>query len=306
MASTAEQNLITTTDLSKAKVREIDFSLKFEESLKKMIEALGVTRKIKKEAGTMLKTRKATGTLVDPSTIGEGEIIPLSKYTIKEQDWGELKLDKYRKACSIEAIERYGYEQAHDMTSEAMLKDIAKKIRGTFFKQLADGTGLASGKGLQGALAQAWGQLQVLFEDTESTPVYFVNPLDIADYLASAAITTQTVFGMKYIEDFLGLGTVFTNTSVPQGTIYATARENVVMYYVDATSGDIAEAFDFTADPTGYIGVHMNAVYNNLTAEDVAICGVTFFAEMVDGIVVATIEDTTAQAPSEPSDPSEP
>lgn len=47
----------------------------------------------------------------------------------------------------------------------------------------------------------------------------------------------------------------------------------------------------------------MNAVYNNLTAEDVAICGVTFFAEMVDGIVVATIEDTTAQAPSEPSEP---
>lgn len=286
----AEQNLIKTTDLTHAKIREIDFALKFEESLKKLIEALGVTRKIKKEAGTILKTRKATGTLQDGS-VAEGEIIPLSKYTITETPWGELELKKYRKATTIEAIEKYGYDQAHDMTSEAMLKDIAKLIRGQFFDQLADGTGVAAGKGLQGALAQAWGQLQVLFEDTESTPVYFVNPLDIADYLASAAITTQTVFGMKYIEDFLGLGTVFTNSSVPQGTVYATARDNIVMYYVDATSGDIAEAFDFTADPTGYVGVHMNPVYSNLTAEDVAISGVTFFAEMVDGIVVADIEE---------------
>lgn len=287
----AETNLIKTTDLTHAKIREIDFTLKFEENLKKLTEALGVTRKIKKEAGTLLKSRKATGSLVDPSTIGEGEIIPLSKYTITETPWGELTLDKYRKATSIEAIEKYGYDQAHDMTSEAMLKDIAKKIRGNFFDALADGTGVATGKNLQGALAQAWGQLQILFEDTESTPVYFVNPLDIADYLATAAITTQDVFGFKYIEDFLGLGSVFTNSSVPQGTVYATARDNIVLYYIDATSGDIAEAFDFTADPTGYVGVHMDAVYENLTAQDVAVCGVTFFPEMIDGIVVSTISE---------------
>jgi len=283
-----EQNLIKTTDLSQARIREIDFALKFEDNLKKLVEALGVTRKVKKEAGTVLKTLKATGTLQDGS-VAEGEVIPLSKYVVTETAWSELTLAKYRKATTAEAIVKYGYDQSHDMTSEQMLKDIAKGIRTAFFDELADGTGVATGVGLQATLANAWGQLQVLFEDTESTPVYFVNPLDIADYLANANITTQTVFGMKYIEDFLGLGTVFTNSSVPQGTIYATARENVVMYYIGVNGADLGEAFSFTSDPTGYIGVHMDAVYKNLTAEDVAICGIVFFAEKIDGIVVGTI-----------------
>ena len=35
------------------------------------------------------------------------------------------------------------------------------------------------------------------------------------------------IAGSVHKEDFLGLGTVFTNSSVPQGTVYATARENV-------------------------------------------------------------------------------
>lgn len=299
----AEKNLITTTVLNKAKVREIDFALKFEDSLKKLIEALGVTRKVQKEAGTLLKTYKASGTLEDGTKVSEGDVIPLSQYKIDAIPYKEISLAKYRKATTAEAIMKYGYDQAHDMTSEAMLKDIAKIIRADFFDELADGTGVASGANFQATLANAWGQLQVLFEDTESTPVYFVNPLDIADYLASAAITTQTVFGMKYVEDFLGLGTVFTNSSVPKGTIYATARENVVMYYVGVNGADLGEAFDFTADPTGYVGVHMDGVYNNLTVEDVAVCGVVFFAEKLDGIVIGTI-GSTSTTPSTPGETS--
>lgn len=33
--------------------------------------------------------------------------------------------------------------------------------------------------------------------------MYFLNPLDVSEYLATANITTQTAFGMNYIEDFL-------------------------------------------------------------------------------------------------------
>ena len=64
----AEQNLITKSDLVRA--REIEFVNLFGESVKKLVEALGVTRKIPKQAGYTLKSYKATGTLQD-GTVAE-------------------------------------------------------------------------------------------------------------------------------------------------------------------------------------------------------------------------------------------
>lgn len=288
---TPENNLITTEDYTDAQIREIDFVEKFQSNLKKLIEALGITRKVSKEAGTMLKTYKATGTLEDGRNVPEGEIIPLSKYKIVPQNYKEITLKKYRKATTAENIVQYGYKQAVNMTSDKMQKDAANVIKADFFTELATGTGVATGVGLQATLAKAWGVLQTVFEDNEIDSVFFINPLDIADYLASAEISTQTAFGMKYVEDFLGLGTVFMNTNVPQGKIYATAKENLVMYYIPVNGADLGEAFQFTTDDTGYIGIHAGAVYNNLTAEDVVVDGVEFFAEKIDGVVVGTISD---------------
>ena len=45
----AEANLIKSADL--AKVREVEFTYTFGESIKKLMEALGVTRKVAKQAG---------------------------------------------------------------------------------------------------------------------------------------------------------------------------------------------------------------------------------------------------------------
>ena len=64
-----ENNLITTTDMTDAQIRELDFVTRFNYSVAKLIEALGITRKIPKVAGTVLKTYKATGTLEDLSLI---------------------------------------------------------------------------------------------------------------------------------------------------------------------------------------------------------------------------------------------
>lgn len=285
----AEANLITKTVLTNAQIREKEFALNFEGDLRKLIEALGVTRKIAKEAGYQLCTYKATGTL-GTVNVAEGETIPLSAYTIQKTPYGVLTLQKRRKATSAEAIVEYGYNQACTMTNERMLKDVAGVIRTALFTSLASGSGVATGKNLQGALANAWGQLTALFEDTDIQAVYFINPLDVADYLGSAQITTQTAFGMQYVEDFLGLGSVFMNSSVPQGTIYATARDNIVLYYIPVNGADLGEAFDFTSDETGYIGIHEHADYDNMTASDTVIWGITLFAEKIDGVVVGTIE----------------
>lgn len=287
----AEENLIKKADLVRA--REVEFVNIFSENIKKLIEALGVTRKIPKQAGYTLKSYKATGTL-ENGEVAEGETIPLSKYQTVAVNYKEITLKKWRKATSAEAIISGGYDQAVQMTTDRMLLDVQKGIRGDFFTFLATGTGTATGVGFQAALAQAWGQLQVKFEDDSIETVYFMNPLDVADYLAKAQITLQTAFGMTYVENFLGLGTVIFDSKVPKGTIYATAKDNIVLYYIPVNGADLGEAFDFTSDQTGLIGIHETPDYSNMTASDTVVSGIVLFAERLDGIIKSTITEAEA------------
>lgn len=282
----AEENLIKSEDLKR--VREIDFVYRFNDSLKKLIEALGVTRKIPKVSGTNLKAYRATGTL-ESGVVAEGEVIPLSKYKTEAVAFKEITIKKWRKATSVEAISEKGFDQAVQMTTDEMLKDVQKGIKKDFFDFLAEGTGEASGDTVQATIANVWGQLQVKYEDTEIDSVYFLNPLDVADYLGSANISIQTAFGMKYVEDFMGLGTVVFNSQVPQNTVYGTAKENIVLYYVNVYDDDITKAFNFTADALGLIGIHEEPDYDNMTAKDTVMSGVALFAERLDGIVKGTI-----------------
>lgn len=282
----AETNLIMKADLAQA--REIDFAYRFNDSIKKLMEAIGTTRMIAKQSGTVLKTYKATGTLQN-GEVAEGDLIPLSKYTTEPVTFKEITLKKWRKATSAEAIIEKGYAQAVTMTKEAMLKDVQKGIKKDFFDFLATGTGTAAGDTFQAAAANAWGQLQVLFEDTDIAAVYFMNPLDVADYLGTASISLQTAFGMTYIENFLGLGRVILNSAVPQGKIYATAADNVIIYYVPVNGADLNEAFEFTSDQTGFIGIHETPDYTNMTASDTVVSGIVLFAERIDGVVIASI-----------------
>jgi hypothetical protein len=282
----AETNTIMQADV--ARVRMVDFNLQFTGSLRKFIEALGVTRKIAVQEGATLKQLKVTGTL-ESGNVAEGELIPLSKYETDEVPVGEVKLNKWRKGTSAEAILKGGYDQSVGATTDKMLKDIQKGIRKSLFDFMATGTGEASGATLQPALANAWGKLAVLFEDDAVETVYFLNPLDVADYLGTATIDMQTVFGMNYVENFLGLGTVFFNSSVPKGKFYATAKENIVTYFIDIASGEIGGAFDLTADETGYIGINEYPDKDTARVIDLVMSGVTFFPERVDGIVVGTI-----------------
>lgn len=282
----ADANLIKNADL--ARVREQEFVYMFTGSLKKLMEALSVTRKIPKQAGYALKAYKAVGTLQN-GNVGEGEIIPLSKYETEPVDFGEIALKKWRKATSAEAIVEKGYDQAVTMTTDKMLSDVQRQIRSDFFDFLATGTTPATGDTFQAALANSWGNLQVLFEDDTVSAVHFMNPLDVAAYLGTANITMQDAFGMKYVEDFLGLGRVFFNSSVPRGKIYSTAMENLIVYYIPVNGADLDEAFSFTSDDTGFIGIHEFPDYTNMTASDTVIAGIKLMAERIDGVVVATI-----------------
>ena len=284
----AEDRLIKKANI--AKVRELDFAQLFSENIENLIKLLGITRKIPVTAGTVLKVLKVTGTLQSGS-VAEGDIIPLSQYATTWTPIGEATLKKWRKATSAEAILKGGFDQAVNETDAKLIRDIQKSIRTDFVTFLATGTGSASGDGLQAALADAWGQLQVKFEDDDVQTVFILNPLDVADYLAKAQITTQTAFGFSYVENFLGLGTAILTGAIDQGTFYATAAENIVLYYINANeSNGLGDAFDFTTDPeTGLVGIHEESNYTRMQNETVAIAGVDLFAEQLDGVIVGTI-----------------
>lgn len=284
----AETNVIKKAQI--AKVRELDFAQLFGENINGLVNMLGVTRLIPVAAGTVLKKLTVSGTL-QTDAVAEGDIIPLSQYQTSYTAIGEAKLNKFRKATTAEAILKGGYDQAVNATNKRMILDIQKTIRSGLIASLADGTGTAEGTGLQAALANAWGALQVAFEDDAVSTVYFLNPLDVSDYLGTAQISVQTAFGMSYIENFLGLGTVILTSQVTAGTFYATAAENIVAYYVNANEADgLGDAFEFTTDPeTGFVGVHEDANYQRMQSETIAVCGVDFFAEMPAGVIVGAI-----------------
>lgn len=279
-------NTIKKNDL--ARIREQEFALMFGESIKKLMEALGVTRKVAKTAGTVLKTYKAVGTL-ESGNVAEGEIIPLSKYKTVAINWKEITLKKWRKSTTAEAIIDRGFDQAVTDTTDRMLKDVQGGIRKDFFDFLATTDATIGGTTFQAAIAQAWGQLQILFEDDNIQAVYFMNPLDIADYLSSATISTQTAFGFTYVKDFLGMGTAILNSSVPKGTVYATAADNIILYYISVNGADLDEAFSFTTDESGYVGIHEHSDYTDLTAQDTVVSGIELMAERIDGIIKSSI-----------------
>ena len=291
----AEDNLTVASDLKK--IREVDFVQQFTHgSLAKLIEVLGVTRKIPMMEGTTMYTYTMSGTLANDGTVAEGEVIPLTEIEQTKTAVGEITLKKWRKGVSAEAIKKSGYQTAVVDTDTKLLSLVQNGVRSDLFGFLngtiTGATTGITGVGLQAALAAAWGQLQVLFEDDTAQAVYFVNPLDIADYLGKANITVQTAFGMNYVEDFLGLGTVIMSSRITQGTFLATAKENIIMYYL-TMNGDVAQAFNLTADQLGYIGIN-SGYQNNERAqiESLVMCGIQFLVEYAAGVVKGTIDDS--------------
>jgi len=299
VTNAAETNLVKAANMARA--REVDFVNQFtHNNLSKLIEVLGVTRKVPMMEGTTMYVYSTTGTL-QSGAVAEGEIIPLSQYATTKTAIGEITLGKWRKAVSAEAIKKSGYEAAVRDTDAALLRDVQGAIRTSFFSFLngtITGSTTASGVGLQAALANAWAQLQIKFEDDAAEAVYFVNPVDLANYLGGAQISMQTAFGLNYIENFLGLGTVILSSRVTAGTFVATAKQNIIMYYL-TINGDLADAFELTADELGYIGIKSG--YQNeerAQIESLVMDGVQFLVEYAAGVVKGTISAASGSNPA--------
>ena len=291
ITTSAESNLITTQQMVRA--REIDFVSRFSDfSLKKLMEVLGVSRAIAMQDGTTLYVYKTIGTLQD-GNVGEGEVVPLSQYERTKTAIGSIKLSKWRKASTFEAINKSGFNEAVRETDKKAIQDVQKDIRTKYFEYLTSfDTTVVSATGLQGVLAKTWAQLQVLFENDAVEAVHFMNPLTVVPYLENATITTQTAFGLKYVEDFLGLGTVFLSSQVPYGEVYSTAKDNIILYYI-SMNGEAGRAFNLTTDETGFIGITSNITNTErVQLETLLMYGLRFLVEYADGVVCGKIDST--------------
>jgi len=232
-----------------------------------------------------------TGTL-QSGVVTEGDVIPLSQYQRNKTAVGSISLKKWRKAVTAEAIMKSGADEAIRQTDSKMISDIQKGIRTDFFTTIMglDGT-VVGASTLQAVLAKSWGMLQVLFEDDAVEAVHFINPLTIADYLATATITVQDAFGMNYIENFLGMGTVVLSSQVTAGMVISTAKENIILYYL-TMAGDVASRFSLTTDETGYIGMHTSQTDNRAQIETLVMSGIQFLVEYASGVVIGQIDAT--------------
>ena len=271
------------------RAQSIDFVETFGNSIKTLKDLLMIERTLVLPIGSTIKTYKSKVTLVD-GKVEKGDIIPLSKVDVIPDKSFELTYRKHRKAVSVEDIQTYGFTQAITNTDQKLIRELQKEVRGDLFAQLKTGTGVTKGVGLQGALAQAWGGVQVAFEDDGVTTVAFVNPLDVADYLAKASITVQTAFGLNYVEDFLGAKVAILSSQIDKGTLYATAPENLILAYAKVDGGEIGKAFDFVTDETGIIGVTHDIDKKRLTSETTTLSSGVLFAERLDGVIKSTIE----------------
>lgn len=289
-----EANLQTRAVLDNFKEKSVDFTYRFEQSLRDFTDAIGVSNLMSVSEGMSIKLYGGMDVTLADGNVAEGDLIPLSKVTPRVEDTKEITLKKYRKSTSGEAIQKYGLDQAIDKTDAALVKEIQKNIRQELFTLIQSGSAqpnLNSANGLQGALASAWGALQTIFEDDAIRTIVFAHPNDIAQAIADKQMTLETAFGLQYYTDLTGT-IVFSSTQVAQGTIYATAADNLVIAYIPAGTSELGRSFALTSDDTGFLGMTHFVSHETLTHQTLLVSGVLMFPERLDGVVKIQIAET--------------
>ena len=294
----AAKNNVTTTGQFSTSVREVDFVTRFADNWDALRNIMGIMRPIRKAPGTKLVSYKASvdGTLQGGTSVAEGDEIPFTKMKVEPVSYADIEVAKYAKSVTLESVAKYGADVAVEKTDDAFLVALQNKILGEFYTFLGTGTLTLSETTWQRALAMAKGKVLDKFAgmDKDVTEIVgFANILDAYDYLGDKEITVQTVFGLNYVENFLGYRTLFLlpDKYIAQGTVIALPVENIDLYYVDPGDSDFAKlGLNYTVKgETNLIGVHVEGDYSRATGDMYAIMGMKLWAEYLDGIAVATV-----------------
>lgn len=279
---------LTKTGNIQVKAHEIDFVTSFGKNMQALFDVLGIIRPICKENGSVLKTKKVTGTLKD-GHVAEGESIPLSEYNVTEEVFDTIKIEKFRKAVPIEAIAEKGYETAVADTDDQFRIDLQDNVTNRLYNQLNSGSLVGHEATWQSAIAMAIGNVKLKFQQMKRNVtgiVVFVNTLDAYRYLGEASVSMQTAFGLTYIKNFLGADIVFLTDRVAEKTVVATPMNNIMAYYVNPSDSEFAKAgLEYTTDSTTkFLGFHVEGNYDRAISDMFAIMGLRLMCEYQDAI----------------------
>ena len=284
----------------------VDFTSRFGANLKKFLEALQITRKVPMSVGTALHKygMDVDGSENNDGVVPEGDIIPLTRVTRKKLDIIALEFKKFRKSTSLEAIQSHGFDLAVTQTNDAFLKYLQNGVRADFYAdlfasathELRTNNEVITGSNLQGVLAHLRANLETVADDDVQL-LAMVNPYDVADHIADGSLNSMgAMFGANILQDYTGT-VIIPNKEVARGTVFATVADNIVVPYIDV-AGEVNKQFGFVKDSTGFIGVLNDIQPQRLTADTVAVHGVSLFADNVDLVVTGTIE-APVEAPAE-------
>ena len=290
------ENTTTTSQIS-LEAKEIDFVTRFESNWDALTEILGIMRPVRKTPGTKLVASKATVVLQD-GKVPEGDEVPLSKATVEPVYYEDLKLEKFRKRVTAEAVTKFGAAIAVQKTDDAFLNELQANVLDRFYAFAQTGTLKGSEATFQMAVSMAVTKVKDKFKKLRlnyANIVAFVNTVDVGRYLGAAEISIQTQNGIEYFKNFLGATTVIVSSEIPEGTVLAIPADNIVLYYIDPADSDFAElGLDYTtgSGETNLIGIHKEAVYGRVSGDTHALMGMTLFAEYLDAIAVNTFGDS--------------
>lgn len=277
MASTANKGLSLITDY--------DFVGKFERDIDKLRGILGAADWRRLQPGQVIRSHAIAGTFQNAQTTPGAAVTP-STYA----DTGTnqpLTFNRWATMTPVEDIAAYGRDEAILRKDDALLKDVQKAIVSGMMTSISTGaTGTASGTGFQAACANAWAALGTACDNERCTPLFFANYVTAGAYLGSAVISVQQAFGLTYVSNFLGIGTLILDVNVPNGKVWATAQENVIIATADLES--VAD-FGMYMSGDGIIAVaHKEAMDNGSIATHVW-CGIKAFPMYVDRFIVSTV-----------------
>ena len=277
--------------------REKDFVTRFGLNWKALQEILGISRPIKKEAGTKLVAYTASVAL-ESGDVDPGNVIPYSKATITQTAKDDLSIKKYAKAVPVEDVDKYGADIAVDKSDNAFLNELQTVVMDAFYDELTGNTSAMTGaySTFQMAVSMAIGLVSDKFKRLHrdvSSIVVFVNTLDVYEYLGSANISIQNMFGIQYVKDFLGAQTLILSSEIERGKVIAIPSDNLVLYYADPSSEFTKLGLVYTTDGvTNLIGFHVQGNYGTAVGESFALMGMKLWYEYADGVAIVEIDDS--------------
>lgn len=292
-------NTITTENI-KLTPREIDFVTRFQNTWEALREIFSIMRPIRKEPGTTLTSFNATVNLQD-GNVPEGDEVPLSDVTLTPVAFENLKLEKFRRRITVEAVEKYGAARAVQKTDEALLHELQGNVMDRFYTFLQTGSLTSTEADFQMSVAMSLGLVTNKFKEMRKGMtglVTFVNTLDAYRYLGAAAISVQNQNGIQYLKDFLGASSMILSSEIPQGTVISTPSDNIDLYYIDPSDGNFQElGLQYTTyGETSLIGVHAEPNYGRVAGDMHVLMGMKLWAEYLDGIAVVKFGESGGAA----------